>query len=297
MQLDKKTKLPTKKHMQIALDIASGMTSPDIIKKYKLTPYNFFKIKNNAMTKLVVKERQRAIKQTVFRVFGKFDSDYELMVGKYMQRLLEDERIDKTSLLALASIVETFANIYKKVSEIDVLSKKQLLDVRRYQLEKKHLEVLKKMKLGDVSESSEGTSKSIISEFYEKLNELATEDFQQKDADISNELTEIDLRDKTEGDLNQIRGMINKQLNILEPKETFTELNEKRHIGGDADRAHTLAQKRAALEQGVEELNLQDIGKDNVLSRREYKKQLLQHEQNQKDILEKHINENDEEIK
>lgn len=255
-------KMPKKTELNIIMDIASGYTMPEIMKKYNISLTKYNNIKRAPINRFIINERKRAIKQTVYRVFGKFDCDYELMVQKYMERLLEDERIDKTSLMALASIVDTFSNIYKKVAEIDTMSKKQLLDLRRYKLEKQHYEILRKMKLGNEAVEDGGTPNSIIAEFYSKLNEMATEDFKQKDIDITNEMKqmqEIDLSNKTEGELNEIRAMINKQLKILGEKKPDGHVKEehaKKKEGGDKQRAHAMELKRNALKKGITEQKL-----------------------------------------
>lgn len=298
-----KNKKLSKKQIHMALDLASGMTSHEIKQKYKISEYDLLKLKKEPLFRLVIKERKQAIKQTVMRVFGKFDSDYELMVEKYMKRLLEDERIDKTSLMALASIVDTFASIYKKVSEIDTLSKKQLLDLKRYKLEKQHFEILRKMKIGDNTPDGEGTPNSIIADFYQKLNEMATEDFKQKDIEISEEMKqqmlEIDLSNKNEWQLKQMQQMINKQLQLMNEKNTEAEnkeINEKRHNNQEQITAKMLEQKRE-MEQNIDVLNTNEKPKKHK-RKEQPADETYEEQQRQKEILKEHLeNSSDEDIR
>lgn len=298
-----KNKQLSKKHIRVALDLASGMTSVEVKHKYKIQPYELLKLKREPLFRLIIKERKLAIKQTVMRVFGKFDADYELMVEKYMKRLLEDERIDKTSLMALASIVDTFASIYKKVSEIDTLSKKQLLDLKRYKLEKQHFEILRKMKIGDNISNDNETPNSIIADFYKKLNEMATEDFRQRDIEISEQMKqdmlELDLSNKNEYQLKQMQQMINKQLQLMDEKNTEAEnkeINEKRHINQECINAKALEQKRQ-LEQNIDVLNTNEKPKKHK-RKKQPSDEIYEEQERQKNILKEHLeNSSDEDIR
>ena len=285
------------------MDMASGYTVPELIKKHNISYHYIKKLKQVPINRYIIQERKRAIKQTVMRVFGKFDSDYELMVEKYMQRLLEDERINRTSLMALAGIVDTFANIYKKVSEIDNFSKKQILDIKRYKLEKQHFEILKKMKIGNDA-TDEGTPNSIIANFYEKLNEMATDDFKQKDIELSKkkkkEMLEIDLSKKNANQLKEIQRMVNKQLELIGEKRTEAEnkeIVEKRHVNETELTARMLEQKRELLKD-VGELNTNEKLKKSKRHRERQKTDVIYEEQQrQKEILQKHLeNSENEEI-
>lgn len=295
-------KMPSKLHLQIIMDIASGQTAQETIKKYNITFEKYKKIKSAPINRFIISERKRAIRQTVYRVFGKIDVKYDLMVNKYMERLLEDERIDKTSLMALASIVETFASIYKKVSEIDTMSKRQILDLKRYKLEKQHYEILRKMKIADNMPDSEGTPNSIIAEFYSKLNEMATDDFKQRDIEITEEMKEqmldINLEGKNAWQLKQMQSLINKQLELMEKNEKPTEEGLKQKQENKEEVMAFLAeQKRRSLKRDVREIDIKKDLKRKDLKRKDDKENEHLEDIKQEKIKKEIINNNDEEIK
>lgn len=297
-------KMPSKKQLQIVMDIASGLTATEIIKKYNITLEKYKEIKTSPINRFIIIERKKAIKQTVYRVFGKVDGKYEIMVNKYMERLLEDERIDKTSLMALVSIVNTFASIYKKVSEIDTLSKKQILDLKRYKLEKQHYEILRKMRIADNIPDSEGTPNSIIADFYSKLNEMATDDFKQKDIEITEEMKEqmldINLEGKNENQLRQMQAMVNKQLKLMEKnKIDKKEESEQKRQRADETKAFYAEQRRRALKRNVKEINIEKLtnNEEQKHSKVNDKENEYMEDIKQEKIKKEIINNSDEEIK
>lgn len=157
--------------IQILIALANGATLEEIRANYNIDKKIVYTLMGIKKYNMIIKERKKAVANTVRRAFSKVDNKFITIVDKYMDRLLDEERIDKTSNPALASIIESISSNYKKIAEIKVLEHKTRLDAKRYQLEKKQAELMMATKYNN---SEQGQDNSIIGDFYEQLKGYAT---------------------------------------------------------------------------------------------------------------------------
>lgn len=157
--------------INILISLANGATLREIKEYYNVDRKVVYALMGIKKYNMIIKERQKAVENTINRAFSKVDDKYIQIVDKYMDRLLNDERIDKTSNTALASIIESLSMNYKRVAEIKSLSHKTKLEAKRYQIEKKQAELAMAQRYNI---DKEGQANPIINDFYEQLKGYAT---------------------------------------------------------------------------------------------------------------------------
>lgn len=168
----KNNDLTLDKDLQAMIDYANGKSKLEIEKEYGINANRLMYLCGTKKYGLIIKERQKAIKNTIRRAFSRVDSQYIKIVEKYMNRLLDDERIDKTPLIALSAIIESLSNNYKKIAEIRTLDNKVYLESRKYELEKKKILLELETKYNLAADGKKDIP--IVEDFYNKLLELAT---------------------------------------------------------------------------------------------------------------------------
>lgn len=203
------------KELKAIIDYANGYTYKEIEAKYDI---DFDKMRYLIGTKrysFIIKDRKKAIRNTIKKAFASVDTKYIELVNKYMDRLLDDERIDVTPLQALTNIIESLSNNYKKISEIKNIENRIRLENKRYQLEKKQITLMLEQKY-NIDETGKKET-SIIESFYEQLKGLATPNIQNDNITIDG-LTE-DSYTKQEMVLDGKIAEVNRQLKEINPQK------------------------------------------------------------------------------
>lgn len=203
------------KELKAIIDYANGYTYKEIEAKYGI---DFDKMRYLIGTKrysFIIKDRKKAIRNTIKKAFASVDTKYIELVNKYMDRLLDDERIDVTPLQALTNIIESLSNNYKKISEIKNIENRIRLENKRYELEKKQITLMLEQKY-NIDETGKKET-SIIESFYEQLKGLATPNIQNDNITVD-ELTE-DSYTKQEMILDGKIAEVNRQLKEVNPKK------------------------------------------------------------------------------
>lgn len=210
MEISKKrTNFLSEEEFNILIDYANGKSATELEREYGISKKRLEYLLGTKKFGFILRERQKAIKNTIRRAFSRVDNKYIMLVDKYMDRLLDDERIDKTPLLALSSIIESLSNNYKKIAEIRTLDNKVLIESKKYELEKKKilLELETKYNLKEDGKKEI----PIIEDFYNKLLELSTPNLKEdgfgdlSNTDFTNEKKRIEEQiSKVDKELNTI---------------------------------------------------------------------------------------------
>lgn len=207
------------KIIQSAIFRADGYSYTALTKIFKVPEKTIRKWLSSSISKTAMKERQREIRLIIQKVFSGIDKQFEELVNRYMQRLLDEDRIDKMGLMGLASIIDSMTNNYKKMHDMNNNFLKYRVERERLKLEKENAKLMRELKLGSNSEENDN---SIIENFYNQLQLLKT-------PNLFNDIqTEHDITKMTTEDLIKLRNNINKQVrtnNRIEKEKNCKRVN------------------------------------------------------------------------
>lgn len=209
----KRSNFISEEEFNILIDYANGKSASELEREYGIARKRLDYLVGTKKFGFILRERQKAIKNTIRRAFSRVDNKYIQLVDKYMDRLLDDERIDKTPLLALSSIIESLSNNYKKIAEIRTLDNRVIIESKKYELEKKKILLELETKYNLKEDGKKDIP--IVEDFYNKLLELATPNLKEDGfGDLSN--TEFTNEKKK---LEEQIGKVNKELNKIDAEK------------------------------------------------------------------------------
>lgn len=202
--------------------MAAGSSISAAKEHCKLNDKDVKKILSSKTYKMLIKDRKREIKNTLQRVFSAIDDKYITLVDKYMTKLLDDDKIERTSISALANIINSLSHNYKKVAEIETMNNRNKIDLKRYKLEKDTAEFNKMIRSKQLDVTTDGSERdtSIIENFYNILDKLKTpnlyeDDIENKDEQELKDNIVLDISKLSEKELKQYQKDIENRLKQL----------------------------------------------------------------------------------
>lgn len=160
-----KKKFSSKDEIQLAIMFAEGYSKRELQDFFGITYERVNKTLKKKLVSMVIKDRQEQIRKTLFNAYTSVDKKFKEMVDIYTDEALLDERIEKTPLRDLFSVLSNLSNRYENLQKYEI--ELQKLEIERQKLE---LEKLKYKK--DEKKDSNGEN-GTFEKFFENIELLA----------------------------------------------------------------------------------------------------------------------------
>lgn len=160
-----KKKFSSKDEIQLAIMFAEGYSKRELQDFFGITYERVNKTLKKKLVSMVIKDRQEQIRKTLFNAYSSVDKKFKEMVDIYTDEALLDDRIEKTPLRDLFSVLSNLSNRYENLQKYEI--ELQKLEIERQKLE---LEKLKYKK--DEKKDSNGEN-GTFEKFFENIELLA----------------------------------------------------------------------------------------------------------------------------
>lgn len=160
-----KKKFSGKDEIQLAIMFAEGYSKRELQDFFGITYERVNKTLKKKLVSMVIKDRQEQIRKTLFNAYTSVDKKFKEMVDIYTDEALLDDRIEKTPLRDLFSVLSNLSNRYENLQKYEI--ELQKLEIERQKLE---LEKLKYKK--DEKKDSNGEN-GTFEKFFENIELLA----------------------------------------------------------------------------------------------------------------------------
>ena len=160
-----KKKFSSKDEIQLAIMFAEGYSKRELQDFFGITYERVNKTLKKKLVSMVIKDRQEQIRKTLFNAYSSVDKKFKEMVDIYTDEALLDDRIEKTPLRDLFSVLSNLSNRYENLQKYEI--ELQKLEIERQKLE---LEKLKYKK--DEKKDSNGEN-GAFEKFFENIELLA----------------------------------------------------------------------------------------------------------------------------
>lgn len=151
--------------MEIAIMYAEGNTKKSICQHFNITNTKLNTILNKKLVKEIIKSRQEEIKKTLYRAYSKVDNKFVQMVETYINKALEEDTIDRTSIYALSNVMVNFANRFENIAKLDLEREKIALEREKLALQKQN---------NDNVQENANKHLGLLEQFYSEIKSKAT---------------------------------------------------------------------------------------------------------------------------
>lgn len=148
------------KEIEIAIMYAEGNTINKIATMYGISYERVSRILKKKLISQIIKDRQEQIRKTIKRAYSKVDKRFIDLVDRYSNEALNEERIEKTPLKDLFSVLTSFSNRFENLQKYEI-------ELKRLEIEREKLEIEReRVKNKNVSENADN---DFLKEFYESV--------------------------------------------------------------------------------------------------------------------------------